>query len=87
MLASAPPGPRPDAESGRIESFLKDGKLLVIMPLFLLLGLGLSFTPCVLPILSSIIVGEEGTKVSRRRELLLSITYALGMALVYLHCP
>ncbi|SFH88320.1 Thiol:disulfide interchange protein DsbD [Collimonas sp. OK307] len=74
-----------DTESGRIESSLKGGKLLVIMPLFLLLGLGLAFTPCVLPmvpILSSIIVGE-GTKVSRRRGFLLSVTYALGMALVY----
>ncbi len=74
-----------DSESGRIESSLKGGKLLVIMPLFLLLGLGLAFTPCVLPmvpILSSIIVGE-GTKASRRRGFLLSVTYALGMALVY----
>jgi thiol:disulfide interchange protein DsbD len=34
------------------------------------------------PILSSIIVGE-GAKVSRRRGFLLSVTYALGMALVY----
>ncbi|WP_211460597.1 protein-disulfide reductase DsbD [Collimonas silvisoli] len=74
-----------DTESGRIESSLKGGKLLVIMPLFLLLGLGLAFTPCVLPmvpILSSIIVGE-GAKTSRRRGFLLSVTYALGMALVY----
>lgn len=83
--ASAPSTAAPDSESGRIESSLKGGKLLVIMPLFLLLGLGLAFTPCVLPmvpILSSIIVGE-GTQVSRRRGFLLSVTYALGMALVY----
>jgi thiol:disulfide interchange protein DsbD len=81
VIPSAPA----DTESGRIESSLKGGKLLVIMPLFLLLGLGLAFTPCVLPmvpILSSIIVGE-GTKVSRGRGFLLSVTYALGMALVY----
>ncbi|AMP08167.1 thioredoxin family protein [Collimonas arenae] len=81
----APVTAAPDSETGRIESSLKGGKLLVIMPLFLLLGLGLSFTPCVLPmvpILSSIIVGE-GTQVSRRRGFLLSVTYALGMALVY----
>jgi thiol:disulfide interchange protein DsbD len=80
-ISSAPA----DTESGRIESSLKGGKLLVIMPLFLLLGLGLAFTPCVLPmvpILSSIIVGE-GAKTSRRRGFLLSVTYALGMALVY----
>ncbi|WP_343732059.1 protein-disulfide reductase DsbD [Duganella sp.] len=73
------------SESGRLEAALKSGKLLVILPLFALLGLGLSFTPCVLPmvpILSSIIVGE-GAQSSRSRGLLLSVTYALGMALVY----
>lgn len=72
-------------EMGSIESALKGGKLLVIVPLFMLLGLGLAFTPCVLPmvpILSSIIVGDGG-KVSRSRGLLLSLTYALGMAIVY----
>ncbi|PLY43175.1 protein-disulfide reductase DsbD [Janthinobacterium sp. ROICE36] len=72
-------------ELGKIESALKGGKLLVIVPLFMLLGLGLAFTPCVLPmvpILSSIIIGD-GVRVSRSRGLLLSLTYALGMAIVY----
>lgn len=75
----------PDTEMGRIEASLQSGKLLVILPLFLLLGIGLSFTPCVLPmvpILSSIIVGE-GTGVSRGRGFTLSAAYSLGMALVY----
>ena len=70
---------------GKIEAALKGGQLLVIVPLFMLLGLGLSLTPCVLPmvpILSFIIVGE-GVKVSRSRAFGLSVTYALGMALVY----
>jgi thiol:disulfide interchange protein DsbD len=73
------------SDAGRIESALQGRKLLVILPLFLLLGLGLSFTPCVLPlvpILSSIIVGE-GTQVGRRRGFTLSVTYAFGMAVVY----
>jgi thiol:disulfide interchange protein DsbD len=73
------------SEMGRIESALKGGRLLAIVPLFMLLGLGLAFTPCVLPmvpILSFIIVGE-GAKVSRARGLLLSSTYALGMAIIY----
>jgi thiol:disulfide interchange protein DsbD len=64
---------------------LHDGRLLTIVPMFLLLGLGLAFTPCVLPmvpILSSIIVGD-GAKPSRKRGLLLSGAYSLGMALVY----
>jgi thiol:disulfide interchange protein DsbD len=81
-VAVAPPPANDD--SGRLEAALKSGKLMVILPLFALLGLGLSFTPCVLPmvpILSSIIVGEGAT--NRRRGLLLSVTYALGMAIVY----
>ena len=72
-------------DMGSIEAALKGGRLLVIAPLFMLLGLGLSLTPCVLPmvpILSFIIVGE-GVKVRRSRALLLSVAYALGMAIVY----
>ena len=73
--------------SGRhsISAALKSGKLIAILPLFLLLGLGLSFTPCVLPmvpILSFIIVGE-GSHIKRSRGFLLSLSYSLGMALVY----
>ena len=73
--------------SGRhsISAALKSGKLIASLPLFLLLGLGLSFTPCVLPmvpILSFIIVGE-GSHIKRSRGFLLSLSYSLGMALVY----
>lgn len=54
---------------------------------FLLLGLSLSFTPCVLPmvpILSSIIVGQAAEAVGHRgKGMWLSLTYVLGMALVY----
>ncbi|CAM3082465.1 protein-disulfide reductase DsbD [Janthinobacterium lividum] len=87
-VAAAPVAASPapaQSEMGKIEAALKGGKLLVIVPLFMLLGLGLAFTPCVLPmvpILSSIIIGDGG-KVSRSRGLLLSLTYALGMAIVY----
>ncbi|MDB5988842.1 MAG: protein-disulfide reductase DsbD [Herbaspirillum sp.] len=70
---------------GGIQATLQSGKLLLILPLLFLLGLGLSLTPCMLPmvpILSSIIVGE-GARSTRGRGLLLSAVYALGMALVY----
>ncbi len=75
----------PQSEMGQIQSSLYSGKLLQILPWFFLLGLGLSFTPCVLPmvpILSFIIVGE-GAAVARSRSILLSVTYVLGMAIVY----
>ncbi len=74
-----------DGEMGRIEAALASGRLLLIVPLFLLLGLGLSFTPCVLPmvpILSFIIAGE-GAQTSRSRGFVLALAYSLGMALVY----
>jgi thiol:disulfide interchange protein DsbD len=63
---------------------LQSGSVLKIGGAFLLFGLLLSFTPCVLPmvpILSSIIVGEKA--VTRQRGLLLAGAYSLGMALVY----
>jgi thioredoxin:protein disulfide reductase len=79
--ASAPQ----QSELSGISSILKGGSLLAIVPAFILLGLGLAFTPCVLPmvpILSSIIVGEGG-QVSRMRGFVLSLAYALGMAIIY----
>jgi thiol:disulfide interchange protein DsbD len=72
-------------EQSSIADALKSGRLSLIIPLFLLLGLGLSLTPCVLPmvpILSFIIVGE-GAAIKRSRGFFLSLSYVLGMALVY----
>jgi thiol:disulfide interchange protein DsbD len=70
---------------GKVATLLGGGKLLLIVPAFVLLGLGLSFTPCVLPmvpILASIIVGE-GANVRRSRGFILALAYSLGMAIVY----
>jgi thiol:disulfide interchange protein DsbD len=64
---------------------LQSGSLLRVVGMFLLGGLLLSFTPCVLPmlpILSSIIVGQ-GAPVSRARGFSLAVAYSLGMAMVY----
>ncbi|TXG76010.1 protein-disulfide reductase DsbD [Candidatus Dojkabacteria bacterium] len=72
-------------DGSSIESTLQSGRLLLIVPLFFVLGIGLSFTPCVLPmvpILSFIIVGE-GAAIKRSRGFFLSLSYVLGMALVY----
>ncbi|WP_394778096.1 protein-disulfide reductase DsbD [Undibacterium sp.] len=84
-IPSEAPAVAADGETSRISAALKSGKLIAILPLFLLLGIGLSFTPCVLPmvpILSFIIVGE-GASIRRSRGFILSVSYALGMALVY----
>ena len=81
--AAIPSTAAPD-DTSLAQRTLQSGSLWRIGGAFLVFGLLLSFTPCVLPmvpILSSIIVGEG--EVTRRRGLLLAIAYSLGMALVY----
>jgi len=66
------------------QELASDGKWLTILSFFGI-GLLLAFTPCVLPmmpILSSIIVGQ-GEQVTTRRAFFLSLTYVLAMALTY----
>src|SRR6185369_16773552 len=65
---------------------LRAGGFWQVLGLFLLAGIGLSLTPCVLPmvpILSSIIVGHGDAAHTRGRAFALSVSYSLGMALVY----
>ncbi|MDI1259889.1 protein-disulfide reductase DsbD [Aquabacterium sp.] len=73
------------ATSGsRIETALASGNLPTIIGVFLVAGLLLSFTPCVLPmmpILSAVIIGQG--KVGRLRGFILALSYSQGMALVY----
>ena len=72
-------------EVGRFAGVLQSRNLLAVAGVFALAGLLLAFTPCVLPmlpILSSIIVGQHGPG-SRSRSFGLSVSYSLGMALVY----
>ena len=73
-----------DNDLSLAKATLAGGSLWKISLAFLAFGLLLSFTPCVLPmipILSSIIVGEG--EVNRRRSFLMAVAYCLGMALVY----
>ncbi|KQW00379.1 protein-disulfide reductase DsbD [Rhizobacter sp. Root1221] len=81
--ADAPPAP---AGSGDVfGNALQSRSLLTIAGVFVVAGLLLSFTPCVLPmlpILSSIIVGQS-QRVSRTRGFSLALAYSLGMAIVY----
>lgn len=73
----------PVDENDRIAGALASRSLPLIAGLFFGLGLLLTFTPCVLPmvpILSSIVVGEH---VTRGRAFVVSLAYVLGMAVVY----
>lgn len=69
----------------RIEQALQSGRFWIVVVVFFVAGLLLSLTPCVLPmlpILSSIIVGERRI-VRRGHGLLMASSYSLGMALFY----
>ena len=73
-------------DGGRIDAALRSGRFWVVIGVFFVAGVLLSFTPCVLPmlpILSSIIVGDGAATASRGRGLALASSYSLGMALVY----
>lgn len=62
-----------------------DQHLALTLLLFVALGVGLAFTPCVFPmypIISSIVVGQ-GDKVKTSRVLTLSFFYVQGMAIMY----
>jgi len=78
----------PSADDDKTTQALKGGNLWLIIGVFFIAGLLLSFTPCVLPmipILSSIIVGSQAKsgKNSKLHAFGLSIAYVLGMALSY----
>ena len=81
------------ASSGNVSIFSTDLEVArlfqastpLVLGGFLLFGLLLAFTPCVLPmipILSGIIAGE-GSALSKRRALGLSLAYVVGMAVAY----
>ncbi len=64
-----------------LSQFIASHSMLTYLGVFFLLGIGLAFTPCVLPmvpILSGIIVKERPEK-----SLRLSVSYVMGMAITY----
>lgn len=67
-----------------LAGFLSEQSTLAITAVFLLLGLGLTFTPCVLPMVPIIssLVSSRNTQ-STGHALILSTSYVLGMALTY----
>jgi thiol:disulfide interchange protein DsbD len=87
VLTAKTSGAAPQAaedDTSLAQRTLQSGSAWRIGGAFLVFGLLLSFTPCVLPmvpILSSIIVGEGS--VTRKRGAALAGAYSIGMALVY----
>jgi len=84
-LASLPARNEPVSEQGKLAQVITGSSIWVTIGVFFVAGLGLAFTPCVLPmvpILSGIIAGE-GDNVSPSRGFTLAFSYVMGMALVY----
>ena len=76
----------PISEQFELASLLSSKQsLLITLLLFLGLGVGLAFTPCVFPmypILSGIVIGQ-GKTISTSRAFTLSFVYVQGMAITY----
>ena len=73
------------SEQDWLASLVRSGSLFTLLGMFFLSGLGLAFTPCVLPmvpIISGIIAGH-GANMTRLKGFSLSLTYVLGMAATY----
>ncbi len=73
------------AEDSRLAALLAGNSPGWALLLFFAFGLGLAFTPCVLPmipILSGLIVGQ-GTRLGTGRALALSLVYVIASALVF----
>jgi thiol:disulfide interchange protein DsbD len=75
----------PLSEQDQIAATLASGNTIITIISFFGFGLLLAFTPCVfpmIPILSSIIIGQ-GATVTTRRAFSMSAVYVLAMALTY----
>ncbi|MCJ7593075.1 MAG: protein-disulfide reductase DsbD, partial [Woeseiaceae bacterium] len=84
-LSKIPDPNLPVSEQARLAQIITGSSIWVAAGLFFLAGLGLAFTPCVLPmvpILSGIIAGD-GDNVSSMRGFTLALSYVMGMAIVY----
>lgn len=68
---------------------ISEKPLWLVLLMFVVLGIGLAFTPCVLPmypIISAIIMGQSNNatkQLSTRRAFTLSLAYVQGMAITY----
>lgn len=84
-VATALAEPAGESDTSKIEQVLKGGSFWGVVATFFGLGLLLSLTPCVfpmIPILSGIIAGQK-KDLTKTSGFLLSLAYVLGMAITY----
>ncbi|HYW75563.1 MAG TPA: protein-disulfide reductase DsbD [Gammaproteobacteria bacterium] len=75
----------PASEQSRLAALVQHANPFWFVVVFFGLGVLLSFTPCVLPMIPILagIIGGESAGISTRRGMTLSLVYVLSMALVY----
>ena len=88
MGTAGPAAPGADgyvAEQDWLAGLIRGGSLWWMAGVFFLSGLGLAFTPCVLPMVPIIagIIAGHGAHVTRLKGFTLALTYVLGMAFTY----
>ena len=74
------------SEADRITNTLMNANLWIVVLTFFVFGLLLSLTPCVfpmIPILSSIIVGQGNQNITARKGFIISLVFVLSMAVAY----
>lgn len=84
-IATATVGNADLSESDQIADTLKNSSVFIVILTFFVFGLLLAFTPCIfpmIPILSSIIIGQ-GDKLTTRRAFTMSLVYVLAMSVTY----
>lgn len=80
-FAAAPAG-APWSESG-VTRLLGERALWWTVPLFFLLGIAMTFTPCVLPMVPIVSSMVAGSQAAPRRAFVLTLAFVVAMALVY----
>lgn len=77
--------PSIETESYKIERMFESGDYWLILSGFFVVGLFLSFTPCVFPMfpILSGIIANRGQQVTKSHAFILSLAYVLGMAITY----
>lgn len=85
LLAGTAASSPPISQQSRLADLIRHGQLAWVLLVFLGLGIALTFTPCVLPmipIIAGLIAGQQH-KPSTARAFSLSLTYVIAMALTY----
>lgn len=75
----------PFSESAQLVRFLEQTNVVYVVFSFWVIGILLAFTPCYLPLILAILgmLGSGYTNITKKRLIVLAVTYALSLAITY----